>query len=807
MTRLIQDFRYALRQFRKSPGFISVAVITLALGIGANTAIFSVINAVLLRPLPYRDPGALVKVWGTNPKKGVDVDPMSPAEFQDLRSQNHSFQEIGSSSDQVYNLTNAGDPESLLGYRLSANFLGLLGADPILGRTFSAGEDTSGHDHVVVLSYHLWQRRFGGNPEVLGKDVTLNGEPYTVIGVMPREFYYPVRDNELWTPFVVPPAAAADRSARFLRVLARLKPSVTLQQAQADADTIAAIIAAQHPDTNSGQSTRIVSIEEEATRDIRPALLALMGTVGFVLLIACANVANLLLARSVRRRGEIAVRFALGASRWQLVHQFLAESLLLGLIGGTLGVLLASLSVSSLVRMFPSTISNLNIPRVESIPIDGKVLGFALAVSLLTGVLFGVAPALRSRTNLRDSLQEAGRGLRGSRSGAFRGALAVSEIALSLVLLVGAGLLVKSFVDLMGRKLGFTTDGILTFRVILPEAKYSSETKVRNFADQALRGLQGLPSVRSVGSVTFLPLSGWYSVRTFSIIGRESENRAAGPPVVFSAASPDFFQTMEVPTLRGRSLTDQDSASGEPVAVVSQSLAQRYWPDGNPVGEMVTLEYEKAPRKIVGVVGDVRHFGAIEDATPQVYVPYQQSSAPLFCFAVRTDLPNPLNLATAVQHAVWAIDKDQPVSHVMTMNQLVSESIAPERVLMVLLAGFAGLALVLAAVGVYSVMAYHVVERTREIGIRMALGAGRSEVLRLTLVRSMALTLTGIGLGIAGAWTVTRFLSTMLYGVKPTDPVTFVAVSLILACAASVASYIPARRAAKVDPMVALHYE
>jgi putative ABC transport system permease protein len=408
---------------------------------------------------------------------------------------------------------------------------------------------------------------------------------------------------------------------------------------------------------------------------------------------------------------------------------------------------------------------------------------------------------------LRDSLQEVGRGLRGSRSGAFRGALAVSEIALSLVLLVGAGLLVKSFVDVMGRKLGFTADRVLTFRVILPEAKYSSETQVRNFADQVLRGLQGLPGVRSVGSVTFLPLSGWYSVRTFSIIGRESENRAAGPPVVFSAASPDFFQTMEIPTLRGRSLTDQDSASGEPVAVVSQSLAQRYWPDGNPVGEMVTLEYEKAPRKIVGVVGDVRHFGAIEDATPQVYVPYQQASASLFCFAVRTDLPNPLNLATAVQHAVWAIDKDQPVSHVMTMNQLVSESIAPERVLMVLLAGFAGLALVLAAVGVYSVMAYHVVERTREIGIRMALGAGRGEVLRLTLMRGMALTLPGIGLGIAGAWALTRFLSTMLYGVKPTDPVTFVVVSSILACAASLASYIPARRAAKTDPIVALRYE
>jgi putative ABC transport system permease protein len=807
MTRLIQDFRYAVRQFRKSPGFISVAVITLALGIGANTAIFSVVNAVLLRPFPYRDPGALVKVWGVNPKKGVDVDPMSPGDFHDLRNQSHVFQEIGSSTDQVYNLTNAGDPESLLGYQLSANFFGLLGADPILGRTFASGEDISGHDHVVVLSYRLWQRRLGGDPEVLGKAITLNGEPYTVIGVMSRDFYYPVRDNELWTPFVIPPAALADRSVRFLRVLARLKPSVSLQQAQAEADTIAAGIAAQHADTNSGQSTRIVSIEEEATRDIRPALLALMGAVGFVLLIACANVANLLLARSVRRRGEIAVRTALGASRWQLVQQFLAESVLLGLIGGALGVLLASLSVNSLVRMFPPTVSNLNIPRVESIPIDGKVLGFALVVSLLTGVLFGVAPALRSRTNLRDSLQEAGRGLRGSRSGAFRGALAVSEVALSLVLLVGAGLLVKSFVDLMGRKLGFTSEGVLTFRVILPDAKYASETQQRNFADQVLRGVQGLPGVRSAGTVTFLPLSGWYSVRTFSIVGAPSENRVAGPPVVWSAASPDFFHTMEIPTLRGRSLTEQDSANGEPVAVVSQSLARRYWPDGNSVGEMVTLEYEKAPRKIVGVVGDVRHFGAIEDATPQVYVPYQQASAPLFCFAVRTDLPNPLSLATAVQRAVWAIDKDQPVSHVMTMNQLVSESIAPQRVLMVLLAGFAGLALVLAAVGVYSVMAYNVVERTREIGIRMALGAGRGEVLRLTLLRGMALTLPGIGFGIVGAWMLTRFLSTLLYGVKPTDPATFVAVSMILICAASLASYIPARRAAKVDPMVALRYE
>ena len=807
MTRLIQDIRYAVRQFRKSPGFISLAAITLALGIGANTAIFSVINAVLLQHLPYRNPGALVKIWGTNPQQGADVDAISPGDFQDFRSRSHVFQEIGYSTDQVYNLTNSGDPESLLGYQLSANFFALLGADPILGRTFASGEDTSGHDHVVVLSYRLWQRRFGGKPEVLGKALTLNGEPYTVIGVMPRDFYYPVRDNEVWTPFVIPPASVTDRSVRFMRLLARLKPAISLQQAQAETDTIAASIATQHPETNTGQGARVVSIEEEATRDIRPALLALMGAVTFVLMIACANVANLLLARSVRRRGEIAVRAALGASRWQLVQQFLVESVLLGLIGGALGVLLASLSINSLVRMFPPTVSNLNIPRVENIPVDGTVLGFALVVSLLTGVLFGVAPALRSGANLHGSLQEAGRGLRGSRSGAFRGTLAVSEIALSLILLVGAGLLVKSFVDLMGRKLGFTSDGVLTFRVILPDARYATDTLQRNFADQLLRGVQSLPGVRSAGTVTFLPLSGWYSVRTFSIVGRASENRSAGPPVVWSAASPDFFRAMEIPTLRGRSLAEQDSASAEPVAVISQSMAQRYWPGGNPIGEIVTLQYEKTPRKIVGVVGDVRHFGPVADATPQVYVPYRQASAPLFCFAVRTELPNPLTLATAVQRAVWAIDRDQPVSHVMTMNQLASESVAPQRVLMVLLAGFAGLALVLAAVGVYSVMAYNVVERTREIGIRMALGAGRGEVLRLTLLQGAALTLPGVGLGIAGSWALTRFLSAMLYGVKPTDPATFIVVSMILICAASLASYIPARRAAEFDPMVALRYE
>jgi len=804
VSGMIQDLRYAVRQLRKSPGFTAVAVITLALGIGANTAIFSMINTVLLRPLPYKNAAALVKIWGTNPKKGIDVDAIAPADFEDLRSQSRAFEDIGASTDQVYNLTNAGDPESLPGYQLSANFFSLLGVDPVMGRTFSAGEDTLGHDHVVVLSYRLWQRRFGGNAGILGKAISLNGEPYTVIGVMPEGFYFPVPDNELWTPMVVPAGALNDRSARFLRVWARLKPSISQQQAQAESATIAARIEALHPDTNTGQGAHLVSVEEEETRDIRPALLALMGAVGFVLLIACANVANLLLARSAKRRGEIAVRAALGASQLRLVQQFVTESILLGLVGGALGVFLASLSVNMLVRMFPPTVSNLNIPRVESIPIDGRVLGFALVVSLLTGLLFGIAPALRSRINLREGLQDASRGSRGSRNGTYRSALVVSEVALSLVLLVGAGLLVRSFVDLLGRKLGFTADGVLTFRVILPDAKYPSEPQQRNFTDQVLRGVRALPGVRSVGGVTFLPLSGWYAVRTFSIPGRPAEKEA---PVVWSAASPDYFHTMEVTTLRGRTFTEQDLASGEPVVVVSQAFAQQYWPDRDPIGEQMTLQYDKTPRRVVGVVGDVRHFGASSDATPQVYVPYQQALASLMCFVVRTSLSNPLSLASGVQRVVWSVDKDQPLTHVLTMDQLVSESIAPQRVLTLLLAVFAGLALVLAAVGVYGVMTHSVVERTREIGIRMALGAGRQEVLWLVIARGMALTVAGVAVGAAGAWGLTRFLTTMLYGVRPTDPTTFVVVSVALTATAFVASYIPAYRATKVDPMVALRYE
>jgi putative ABC transport system permease protein len=806
MTGLFQDFRYALRQLQKSPGFAFAAVLTLALGIGANTAIFSVINTTLLQPLPYKNADALVKIWGTNLKKGVDVDLLSAAEIQDLRNQSTSFVDIGSSTDQVYNLTNAGDPESIPGYELSANFFDLLGVNPILGRSFSRGEDTAGREHVVVLAYQLWKRRFNGDHGIVGKTITLNNEPFTVIGVMPADFYYPVRDNQLWTPLVVPPGTAADRSLRFLRVLARLKPSVSLPQAQTEIATIAGRIAAEHADTNAGQGALVVSLKGEATRDIRPALLTLMGAVGFVLLIACANVANLLLTRSAKRRGELAVRAALGASRSRLVRQFLTESILLSLLGGSLGVLLASFSVNGLVRMFPPTISNLNIPRVESIPIDLRVLGFALLVSIVTAVLFGTVPALAVRLSLHEHLQEAGRGSRGLRSGAYRGLLVTSEIALTLMLLIGAGLLMRSFDDLVSTDLGFNPKGVLTFRIILPETRYASEVQQRVFGEQILERVKALPGVRSAGAVTFLPLSGWYGVRTFTIAGRSAGNAGSNPPLSWSAANPGYFRTMGITTIKGRGFDERDTSASPPIMVISESTARKYWPNADPLGAQATLKFEKVPRTVVGVVGDVRQFGAVSAPTPQVYVPFQQAPASLICFAVRTD-SNPISLATAVERAVWAVDKDQPVSYVISMDQLVSESIAPQRILMFLVIAFGGLALAMASVGVYSVMAYSVVQRTQEIGIRLALGAGQPEVLRFVLMRGIAFTATGVGLGVAGALALTRFLQSMLYGIGSTDLLTFMTASVVLSAMALFASYIPARRAAKVDPMVALRYE
>ncbi|HEX5412074.1 MAG TPA: ABC transporter permease [Terriglobia bacterium] len=806
---LLRDVQYALRQLRRNPGFTTVVVITLALGIGANTAIFSVVNTVLLRPLPYRDADLLVTVWEYNRARSIHhTETVSAPDFADWRAENHVFQSMGASTDgSFYTLTGRGEPAAIMGYYFSADFFHVLGTAPLLGRTFLPEEEQPGKNHVVVLSYSLWQNRFGGDRAVLGKTITLDGAAYTVVGVMPPGFKWP-GGTELWTPLTISPKAAADRNYRDLRVMARLKPGVTIQQARMEMNMIAHRLAFEYPKTNKDESsTEIISLRQKISGGIRPALLVLLCAVGLVLLIACANVANLLLARSAGRQKEVAVRAALGASRGRLVRQFLTESILLAFAGGALGLLLAFWCTGALVAMFPPTISNLSIPHIQKIPIDGWVLGFALAVSLLTGVIFGLIPALQAaRLNTDESLKECGRSLSGSAQGRhFRNTLVIAEVALSLILVASAALTIKSFAHLLGGDLGFTPHHVLTLRVLLPNHKYGTDAEQRDFSDQALDRVRALPGVKSAGTVTFLPLSGWGGIRQVSLEGQLTSQRG-NPNALWSSVTPGYFRAMDIPLVKGRFFTDQDNQGANSVAIISKSLARRLAPNRNPVGQSINVEGIKGLVEVVGVVGDVHQLGITSEVTSEIYLPFSQVPAPILCFTIRT-AGNPSGIVRGAERAIWAVDKDQAVSYLMTMDALASESLAPQRVATVLLGVFAGIALLLAVVGLYGVIAYSVSQRTHEIGIRMALGAERRDVLKMVLSQGLKLAMIGVSIGIAGALALTRFLSSLLYGVKPTDPLTFIAVSLILIAVAVAACYVPARRAAKVDPMVALRYE
>ena len=808
---MIQDLRYAVRVLFKSKALTAVALLTLALGIGVNSAIFSVVNAIVLRPLPYPNSQRLMVIWGNLHKPGLEEIEISALELRDFQQQCKAFEHIGAYSTEGLNLTGGDQPERLRGAAISANLFSALGVRPHAGRNIAAEEDRYGNDRVAVVSHSLWQRRFGGDPGIINSTIQLDGRSVSVVGVMPADFHFPDRETEIWIPLAFTPDLLEEdnRGSHFLNVIARLKPGVTTAQAQADLNTVTSRLATEHASTyRGGFSTTVRSLHEELVGDLRRAMLVLLGAVGLVLLIACANVAHLRLASATSRYREFAIRAALGAGRGRVVRQFLTESVLLSLIGGAVGLALAVWVVRVLVLLMPK-----DTPRLEEIKLDYRVVLFTLGTSLLTGIVFGLAPAFQAaRTNLNDVLKEAGRsGGDTSRRLRLRNLLVVSEFALSLVLLIGAGLMVKSLLRLQEVKPGFEPANLLTMRIALPPTKYENFNQSHAFFQQLFDRLEARPDVESVGAINSLPFGGGGGDRSFSIEDQPTPAGHSRPDEQVRFVSPNYFHTMQIPLLSGRDFTRRDLPDTPPVAIVNSAFARKFWADGNAIGKRISFSTSN-PKwyEIVGIVGNVKHRGLDIADSPELYIPAFQ---PLFVdgnllpmyVAVRT--ANSASLATAMRGEVAAIDRDQPVSSLMTMEQRISDSVAPRRFNMFILGLFAALALVLAAIGIYGIMAFSVVQRTHEIGVRMALGASASDVLKLVLSNGFKLALIGIVVGLVAAFAATRVLSSLLYDVSATDPVIFIVDAMLLAVAALLACYIPARRATKVDPLVALRYE
>ena len=802
----LHDLRYALRTLRKNPGFTIVAIFALALGIGANTAIFSVVNTVLLRPLPYEDPEQLVLVWEDATKHGHPRDVPTAANFIDWRDQNQVFEGMAAYNYESFNLTGTGDPERLHGRRVSADLFRLLEVDAKIGRVFTAAEDQPGSHYVVLISYGLWQRRFGGDPSIVGKALTLNGKSYAVVGVMPADFQFPTKDDQVWVPIAFTPEQAADRTTHYLRVLARLKPSVTLSQAQTEMSTIGTRLQQQYPESNTDVGVAVTSLHEHVVRNIKPSLLILLGAVALVLLIACANVANLLLARAAVRQKEIAVRVALGARRWRLIRQFLTESVLLSTLGGIVGLAIAYVGLILLRSFIPE-----NISQAREITIDFKVLGFTLLVSVVTGVLFGLAPAIQAlRFNQIETLKEGGRdAATGGSSKRLRSLLVTAEIAISLVLLIGAGLLINSFLRLRNVDPGFRVDNLLTMSIVLPEPKYEEAERRSAFYSELIQRVEALAGVRTAAVTAGLPLYSQGSSITMEIEGKPEPPPGQKPTFVATIISPEYFDTMGIPLIKGRQLTEQDTRTSPTVVVISETMARQCWPNEDAIGKRIAFGKVRKPEdwiQVIGVVKDVRRLLTM-DQKPQMYFSHKQTDFfPPQDLVVRTDV-DPTSIAASVRKVVWEIDQDQPVSDISTMEEILADSIARQRFSMLLLAIFAGVAMVLAGVGIYGVMSYSMAQRTHEIGIRMALGAQTGAVLKLAVGHAMKLVIIGIVVGLIASFALTRLMATMLFGINATDPTTFTLISLLLVAVAAVASYIPARRATKVDPIIALRYE
>jgi putative ABC transport system permease protein len=817
MHTFIQDLKFSLRMTRKNPGFTIIALLTLALGIGVNAAIFSVVNRVLLRPLPYDDSDSLMVIGEVNPHAAINPLSISPANFADYRDQNKTFQSLAFyriTSRSGFNLAGAGDPERVVGAYTSANLFPTLGVKPQLGRSFQPEEEKAGNGNSVILSYGLWQRRYGSNPNVIGQTLDLSGASYKVIGVMPKGFQFPTKDVmpsggaaltrpvDLWVPLTLSDSDWQARGSRYLFAIGRLKPGVTVQQSQADLALIGQRLSDQH-EQDKDWYARVIPMHEQAVGSIRLALLILFGAVGFVLLIACANVANLLLARAAARQKEFAIRTAVGASRARVIRQLLTESGLLAVVGGLLGMVLAIWAVDVLISLAPS-----NIPLSAGISLDGRVVIFTLIVSLLTAFIFGLAPAFQTtKLDLNETLKEGGRTNTASGSHRLRGLLVIAEVGLAGMLMIGAALMVKSFTRLHNVDPGFDASNLLTFQISLPQAKYMEDPRSSNFYKQLVERVKGLPSVQSVSGTTVLPLDGTSNYTSFTI-----EGRPPLPPGEFLFAEhigilPDYFRTLRIPLLKGQEFTPQIGHSSTPVVIINETMAHLYWPNEDPIGKRILIDYDQGvAREIIGVVSSVKQFGLDAGPKPTMYVPQYQYEYLSTYLTVRTT-SDPLSLTSAIAGATKEIDPDLPIYSVRTMEQNVSNSVARQRFSMLLMSIFAGVAAVLSCIGLYGVIAYSVNQRKHEMGVRIALGAQSSHILRLIVGHALKLALIGTAISLAGAFLLTRVMSTLLYGVSTKDPLSFAAIAFLLIFMALLSSFLPARRATKVDPMVALRNE
>ena len=815
MRHFLSDLRLALRLLRRNPAFAATAILLLALGIGANTAIFSVVNAVLLRPLPYQDPDRLMQIWHVPPAKsfpGMSYFSVSPANFLDWQRQNTSFEDMAAYGGTVLNLGGTDRPDSLFGATVVPGFFSILRVQPALGRTFSPDEDRPGQGHVVILSDQLWRNHFGANPAIVGQDIVLNGEPYHVVGVMPPGFKFPSW-AKLWVPMAWSDEKRAVRGNHNYSVIGRLKPGVDIRAAKSELSAISVRLEQLYPEDDKGWGATIIPLRQQLVGDIRPALLVLLGAVAFVLLIACANVANLVLGKMLARKKEIAIRTALGASRPVILRQVLAETLLLSVAGGALGLLLANVGIALISKFLAD-----RLPRFAHMNLDASVLAFTVVLSLFAGILAGLLPALRfTKADVSETLKQGqSRGSSDSGGSKTRGALVVCEVALSLVLLIGAGLMVRTLWELRAIRPGFDANNVLTLSVSVASNKFPTPAGQIAFFERVLQQVRTTPGVESAGLIDDLPISDSGSHQPVQVEGQPVVPMSDQPEVDVRNVSPGFFSAMHIPLVRGRDLDASDVTGRAPTVIVSQAFADRFWPGQNPLGKHVTLTfYPGVAREVVGVVGDIK-LDSLDETRPvaMVYWPLDQIFAPPseawrsfgMSLAIRTT-GDPMNAASAVTVAVHQIDPETPVVDVLSMNQLISNSLTPQRSNMLLLAAFAGLALVLTAVGIYSVLAYTVRRRVREIGIRMALGASNADVLRLIVSDGMKPILLGVAIGFAAALALGRIVSSLVYGVRPTDPLTFAIVAALLLAVGLLATALPAYRATQVEPTRTLREE